>query len=426
MLAKSERPTLAGLTAAIATVAVYAKTFVPFYMIGSTAIFAGTSALGLALTAVSRRRICDMARRAPDMLIVLALFYGVVSVSYFSYSRSDVPITHLFGILTFHAVFIIFGFAAARALKAVLLVLLGAAAIYSIVLVEYVVRFGDVMKGNYIDDIFGIGERLIYITFHQNIGMVLSLGILAAIGLASSRPKETLAAGAVPVIFLILFHIAARNALVSLLSSLSFHGFAACWVRSKKIATLATMATLIAATVAAGAFYQRAVRGQNVGTLAPDAVSRTMQELQNPDPELRIPIWTRTLGHIVSEPRLLLFGRGIGMFPVNDGFGAPDWLLHPAEGSKHYPHNVHLEILYETGIVGLLLFSLLTFLPIIASLHRWPTFSSAERSAIAIYVFNLVSAEISGAFAYTYILQFFLALTVGIISLKRAEDTTIS
>jgi O-antigen ligase len=83
---------------------------------------------------------------------------------------------------------------------------------------------------------------------------------------------------------------------------------------------------------------------------------------------------------------------------------------------------VHLEILYETGIVGLLLFGFLTIFPIAASLRRWSTFSPAEKSAIAIYVFNLVSSGISGAFAYTYMLQFFLALTVGIIALKRTSE----
>ena len=171
MMAKSETRSLAGLTAAVATVAVFAKLFVPFYLIGSTAIFAEASAVGLRSPPSVGAGFGDIVRRVADLLIVLVLFYGVVIVSYFSHSRSDVPLTYLLGILALHAMFIIFGFAAARALKAVLLVLLGAAAIYPIVLIEHAGRFGDVMNGNYIDDIFGIGERLIYITFHQNIGL---------------------------------------------------------------------------------------------------------------------------------------------------------------------------------------------------------------------------------------------------------------
>jgi hypothetical protein len=79
---------------------------------------------------------------------------------------------------------------------------------------------------------------------------------------------------------------------------------------------------------------------------------------------------------------------------------------------------VHLELLYETGVVGFVLFSVLTVLPIAASMRRWSAFSPAEKSATAIYVFILLSSEISGAFAYGYMLQFFLALAFGMIALK--------
>jgi O-antigen ligase len=419
MLPKYETPALARLTAVTVTVAAFAKTFVPFYLIGSTAIFAGTSALGVTLAAVSWRTLWASARNVTDLLIVLALFYATVIVSYFSHSASAIPITFLLGILIFHTMFITFGFAAARALKAVLLALLGAAAIYSIWLIQYAVRFGDVMKGNYIDDIFGIGDRLIYISFHQNIGLAVGLGILAAIGLASNRFKQLLAAGALPIVLFLLFHIASRTALVALLSSLAFLGFAACWDRSRKMATLITIAAFIAVTIAAFAFYQHEIRGNDIGATAPDAISRTIQELENPNPGFRIPIWTRTLHRIVSEPGLLLFGRGVGMYPVNEGYGAPDWLLHLTEGSKHYPHDVHLEIFYETGIVGFLLFSALTFFPLIVALRQWRRFTREEQSIVSLYVFILVSSEISSAFAYSYLLQFFLALTMGTIARKR-------
>ena len=118
----------------------------------------------------------------------------------------------------------------------------------------------------------------------------------------------------------------------------------------------------------------------------------------------------------------LLLAELFGMFPVDEGYGAPDWLLHPTEGSNQYPHNAHLEILYETGIVGFLLFSALTFFPLIVSLRQWTGFSPAEKSALTIYVFVLVSSEISGAFAYTYMLQFFFALSVGTIAIRRIAE----
>jgi len=137
-------------------------------------------------------------------------------------------------------------------------------------------------------------------------------------------------------------------------------------------------------------------------------------------------IWSRTLHQIVSEPHLLPFGRGIGMFPVKEGFGAPDWPLRPTEGSKHYPHNIFLEMLYETGIAGLLPFILLTFVPLVASLRRWHALTPAEKSVIAIYVFDLVSVQLSGSFGRSNMEQFFLGLAIGIIALKRAEETRAS
>jgi O-antigen ligase len=411
--------TIATWTSVAVTVAVLAKAFVPFYLIGSTAIFSASVAVGLVLAALSWRPIFDAAGRIPDALIVTALFYAVVVVSFLTYSRDAVPATHLWGILIIHGIFLIFGFSAARALKMVLWVLLGTAAIYTALLVLHALRFGGVTTGINIDDIFGIGEPAIYITFHQNIGLVLGLGALAACGLASSSTTKTLAVSALAVVLLFLFHIAARTALVALASSLTFLGFTMLWVYSRKAALLTAAAVIMAATIALAALSQHPLNQIDTNSRAPDAVSRTIRELQDPNPGFRLPIWEQTWRHIVSEPARLPFGRGIGMYPVEAGFGPPDWLLHPTEGSKHYPHNVHLEILYETGIVGLLLFSILTALPIVASLRRWSTFSASEKSAVAIYVFNLVSSEISGAFAYTYMLQFFLALTVGIIALKR-------
>src|SRR5262249_18481975 len=85
------------------------------------------------------------------------------------------------------------------------------------------------------------------------------------------------------------------------------------------------------------------------------------------------------------------------------------------------PHNVHLELLYETGIPGFLIFTALTLLPLFFSLKHWDRFSAPERAAIAIYVFYLVSVEISGSFAYSYDFQFFFGLAAGVVALKRRE-----
>jgi O-antigen ligase len=413
--------TFASWTSVAVTVAVLAKTFVPFYLIGSTAIFAVAVAIGLVLVSLGWRPFLVMASQARDVLIVAGLFYAIVIVSFLDHSRPVVPATYLWGILIFHGIFLSFGFAAARGLKTVLLVLSDAAAIYAALLAVHALRYGRIMAGIDIDDIFGIGVPEIYITMHQNIGLVLGVGALAILGIASNRITRILAGGILLIVELLLFHIAARTALVAVAVSLVFLAFAELWVYSKKAASLAAAGVILAGIIAIGILSQR-LNQIRVDANAPDAISRTIGELHNPRPGLRLPIWEKTVRRIVDQPNQLLLGRGIGIYPIDAGYGAPDWLLHPGGGSKEFPHNVHLEILYETGIAGLLLFGALTAFPLIVSLRRWRRFLPAEKSALAIYVFILVSSDISGAFAYSYILQFSLALSVGIIAIRRTPE----
>lgn len=425
MLANDNTHRLAGVTAAVVTTAAFAKTFVPFYLIGSTPIFAATCALGAALVAVSWRPVCGIASRVPDILLVLAAFYGLVIVSFLVHSRPAVPTTHLIGILIFHALFLIFGLSAARALKAVMAMLLGAAVIYATAIIQYVAQFGNLMENSYVNDIFGVGDPNVFMTFHQNIGIVLGLATLAGLGLASNRAGRILILVALPIVLFLMFYIAARGALIALVCSLIFLAGAGLWVRSKNLASFTAIAVIFAATLASGLFYQRALHEQNWDRNGADAISRTIREIQRPNPGLRLGIWAQAWHRISSEPDHLLLGRGIGMYPVIEGFGAPDWLLRKTEASRHYPHNVYLEMLYETGVVGLLLFIVLSLFPLGIALGRWHLFSLVQKSAVSMYVFQLVSSQLSGAFAFGYLDKFFFALAVGIIALNRANDVLV-
>jgi hypothetical protein len=67
-----------------------------------------------------------------------------------------------------------------------------------------------------------------------------------------------------------------------------------------------------------------------------------------------------------------------------------------------------------------------TLFPLLSSLRRWQLFSSVEKAAISLYVFILVSSEISGAFAFSYHLQFFLGLAVGITALRRMKNGVVA
>ena len=102
---KDDAHRLTGWTAAVVTTAAFGKTFLPFYLIGSTPIFAAASTVGVALVALNWRSMRDMASKAPDIALVLAAFYSLVAISFVVHSHSAVPMTHLIGILIFHMLF---------------------------------------------------------------------------------------------------------------------------------------------------------------------------------------------------------------------------------------------------------------------------------------------------------------------------------
>jgi O-antigen ligase len=418
---KLEDNALAKVTAAIATVATFAKAFVPFYLIGSTPIFVLSSLLAVALATISWRPLCENAGYIRDALVVAGMFYAIVISSFLINSIHRVPVTHLIGILVFHALFLLLGFAAARAPKAIFALLLAQAAIYIIVVAQYAARFGSVMSGDHLQDIFGVGGSSDYTysaTFHQQIGTSLGLATIAALGLGTKRVQLFMLI-AVPFIMLFMFHIAARTGIVALTSALLFWALVNLWTRSRRLALLSAVLLAIAAAGTSAAFYQFALRDKAVDVHAPDAISRTIREIQSRASDLRLPIWERTWQRIVTQPSHLVFGHGIGSFAIDEGAGPPDWLLRKTEGAKHYPHNVFLDMLYESGIAGLALFIALSLYPLVGSLWYWTELSTTEKSVFAIYVFALVSAQISGSFAYDYPLQFFLACALGTIGLRR-------
>ncbi|MCK4409253.1 MAG: hypothetical protein KAW67_04165, partial [Candidatus Eisenbacteria sp.] len=71
---------------------------------------------------------------------------------------------------------------------------------------------------------------------------------------------------------------------------------------------------------------------------------------------------------------------------------------------RNYPHNILIEVLYEGGVIGLALLMVAIAAPILALRDRFRR-ASAERdkdwrglaaTAVAMYVFGLLNAQISG------------------------------
>jgi O-antigen ligase len=408
--------TIGAIGAAVVTIAAFAKSFVPFYLIGSTTIFVALSIFGSILIALRWHEIVARAGFAKDFILIAVLLYAYEVARYLVASPHQAPATYILGLLSLHALFLVFGFAAARYLAAIHAVLLLQGLTYLVVIAHFVITSGDVMRNGMLQDIFGINYTALYIALHQHIGTALSLALLAALGL-EFRWARFATLIATPMALLFFFHIAARAALAALLASLLFRLCASLWVRSKRAVILSLCVVAIATPAASVSFYNFAIQDRNVEAAAPDAVSRTIRELQSDDPGFRLPIWKRAWHRVASDPRDLLFGRGIGSYSIDEGFGPPTWLLD--KSPKHYPHNTPLEMLYETGVVGLILFGALIILPLLVSIGQWSLFGAQQKAAISIYVYYLATIQLSGAFAFDYPFQFFLAVAIGAIATTR-------
>jgi O-antigen ligase len=420
MLSDQRSHLLTALTAGLATVAVFAKSFTPYYLIGSTPIFVAACLLGLVLTALNWRLIADLAGQVTPFLVLIALLYVLVTANYFVNSFPQVPITHLLGILIFHGIFLLFGFASAGALSTVFAVLLVQGIAYVIIFGQFAIRFGDFVRPDgYPEDMFGLGPDL-SLAIHQQVGSQMALAVLAAFGLALGRMRW-LAIAFMPIAVLVIYRLLARTSMLALGGSVALLAFGTLYVRKKRVALALASALAISAVLASVLFLQYAHKA-TVEPDAPDLISRTIREIQQRPAGMRMAIWSNAWDRIAANPPAkLAFGRGIGAYPIDEGVGPPDWLLKKTEGARTYPHNTHLEMLYETGIAGLLIYTVLTLLPLVAAIRYWSLLSVQEKLAFSIYFFYFVSQQFSGAFAVSYDFQFFLGMAIGIIALKRRE-----
>src|SRR6185369_9527665 len=170
MLSDQRSHLLTALIAGIATVAVFAKSFTPYYLIGSTPIFGAACLLGLILTALNWRQVVDLTNHVRPIFVLIVLLYVLVTANYFLNSWPKVPVTHLLGILIFHGIFLLFGLVSAGALNAVFAVLLVQGIAYVILFGQFAIRFGDFIRSDHLpEDVFGLGPDL-SLAIHQQVG----------------------------------------------------------------------------------------------------------------------------------------------------------------------------------------------------------------------------------------------------------------
>jgi hypothetical protein len=114
-------------------------------------------------------------------------------------------------------------------------------------------------------------------------------------------------------------------------------------------------------------------------------------------------LWTKALsGTASSSPEKLVFGNGVGDY----GY------LYTARDAKVYPHNIFMEIMYEFGIIGLLLFTS-ALIYIVLKNREFRNYSSPELKWIFItfyffFIRSLTTGSISGNFIFfAYIILLF-------------------
>jgi hypothetical protein len=165
-----------------------------------------------------------------------------------------------------------------------------------------------------------------YISLHQNIGLTIGLGALATIGLATTR---ALAIGILPAVLFLLFHIASKNC--------------AAFARTEpRLSWLRSLLGSLQEDSSPKHHSSLHSRDNRRGRASSARASRIQSQRERPpchithhtgasksQPWISHTDMDTNPSRIASEPRLLLFGRGIGLYPLDEGAAPPDWLLNP-------------------------------------------------------------------------------------------------
>jgi len=85
------------------------------------------------------------------------------------------------------------------------------------------------------------------------------------------------------------------------------------------------------------------------------------------------------------DQRSLFFGKGTGNF----GY------LYLKEDSQVYPHNIFIEILYENGLIGIILFMLI-LIPGFIKIIKQSQFNNKINFLFVVFLYFLINAQFSG------------------------------
>ncbi|AGB39020.1 O-antigen ligase family protein [Natronococcus occultus] len=230
----------------------------------------------------------------------------------------------------------------------------------------------------------GGGEPSPFGTNYLITGRAIGLGLLLAVGyLVLSREDRTLTATAAVGAVVMGYALLISGA------------------RGPTVAVVGSIALLVAAGIVLGTLPngRLALAGYSVAGVASlialvtvarqlRAIQRLLALVDGPGRSLglRFGYWTNTLDAL--HPGMLVLGEGFGAWPV---------LIDPGSDTRYYPHNMLFEILFELGIVGLVLVGALFGYVVLHAAHDWLAHPEPTHVVLGILlVYMLVNAMVTG------------------------------
>ena len=392
-------------TSALAVMTTFSKGFAPFQFFGSTLLFFISLSLCLYCIVLNAPRNIARTVSLLQEFIPIGALLTLMTANYILISDTAVPVTYLIGIIGFWCVFFCLGVMCAD-VRTALSVLVFFSAIYLVFVVGFFLDNGAMYIGDRFGDIFGIDELELSsgtktIQLYQNVGYLVSVGAISFGAFANNFfTQRPLTATAIAISAALVLDVAvqARGAAIALVCAtiLMFESpLKQFWIR---LSVICTFVLMVAVTLWARFPHDLGSSG---------FLSKILDELAQGRSDGRLFLFGAAIDRIVSDGVTFAIGRGLGMFPIDLGYQAPDWLIAPKAVSM-YPHNVVIEAQYEMGILGtvLILYILLRPLVVFRGIPR----DHDTKIIACIYVFYLVSSFFSGSLAYSYPLIFVLGM----------------
>ena len=405
-------PNVASLTACLAGVAAFSKSFVPFQFFGSTEIFTVAVALAVLSVLLDWPAFWHRISQQRTVVFLVVLFLGLAAINFIFLSRDTVPDTYLIGMIGFSSLFLLLGIAASMAFRPVLMMLFCMAVIYFVYCLSFLAENGALYVNGHFGDVFNLqnwefSSGTSVTQLYQNVGTFLGLGALSFWFLSERWSHNIRVVSAIAVVsafVAIIIASQARGAAVGLM-------FASIISMTRR-----QFQSLVIVAIAAALILLPIVLTIDIEHLP--IVQRTMNEIQSPQPGTRLSLLKFAYDQISNFPNMIWFGRGLGMFPVDLGASAPDWLLS-SNAASVYPHNPVVEALYELGIFGALVSVAIILAPIALA---WRNFERC-RCEISFYVFVFSIYLTSGSLAYSNLFYFIYGVTMGKIYELGSESS---